>query len=284
MVRYLFIILCAVTSVCANWQGDLELYRAKMGEQTYELVMKQYQAFEIGQSLAIADPIIKQIPIIENYEPVVDVASMHHHRITVMNDADLLLAHECIEDIDARSPEHSKMRASLFYALESMIKELDKLAVDFGYEVSFLEIKVFEGLRDLTTQKELFDSKMVIIMADNPGMTHEQAYSETSKWVSPYIDNVPPHSTGGAIDIHLWNDVTQSFCDMGRFNKGGSIAPTFSTDVRINEEQQKNRLLFLIAATRAGLTNYSFEFWHFSLGDRYAAFWRDEVCAKYGSF
>lgn len=283
MLRYFFIILCTVTSVCANWQGDLELYRAKMGESTYALIMKQYQAFECGQSLAIADPVIKQISIVENYESIVDVASMHHDRIKVMNDEELLLAHECIEDIDTRSPEHSKIRVSLFCALECMIEELDKLAVDFGYEVGSLEIRLFEGLRDLATQKELFDTKMAIITANNPGMTHEQAYAETSKWVSPYIDNVPPHSTGGAIDIHLWNNATQSFCDMGRFNKGGSVAPTFSTDTAINEEQQKNRLLFLIAATCAGLTNYSFEFWHFSLGDRYAAYWRNEVCARYES-
>lgn len=283
MLRYVLIVLCAVTSVCANWQGDLDVYRATMGEQAYALLSKQYQAFACGQSLAIADPIIKQIPIVENYEQVVDVVSMHHDRIAVMNDEELLLAHECADDIDTRSPQHGTMRSSLFYALESMIKELDKLAVDFGYEVGFLEIKVFEGLRDLATQKELFNSKMEIIMANNPGMMHEQAYAETSKWVSPYIDNVPPHSTGGAIDIHLWNNATQSFCDMGRFNKGGSVAPTFSTDTAINKEQQKNRLLFLIAATRAGLTNYSFEFWHFSLGDRYAAYWRNEVCARYES-
>ena len=286
MIRSFFLVLHLLISsmtVFANWQDDFDSYRTTMGESTYALLSKQYQVFANGESCSIAAPCIKQISIVENGEPIVDVAMMQHDRIAVMSDTELPLAHESIEDIDSRSDQHGCMRASVFQALVTMIVELDLLAVDFGYEVGSLEIKVFEGLRDLGMQKKLFDNKMAMIMTNNPIMTYEQAYAETSKWVSPYIDNVPPHSTGAAIDIHLWNNKTHSFCDMGRFNKGGSLAPTFSSDSRITEQQQKNRLLFLIASTRAGLTNYSFEFWHFSLGDRYAAYWRDAVCAQYGS-
>ena len=42
-----------------------------------------------------------------------------------------------------------------------------------------------------------------------------------------------------------------------------------------------------MAATKAGLTNYIYEYWHFSYGDRYAAFWQEEDASKrvahYGS-
>ena len=286
MVRSFFLVLFVLTSnvsLFANWQDNLDLHRSIMGESTYALLSKQYQAFSSGQSCPIAAPCIKQIAIVENGELIVDVAMMQHNRVKVMSDAELPLAHESVRDIDSRSEQHGCMRASVFNALANMIDELDTLAVDFGYEAGSLEIRVFEGLRDLATQKELFDTKMAVIVENNPAMTHEQAYAETSKWVSPYINNVPPHSTGAAIDIHLWNNKTNSFCDMGRFNVGGSLAPMFSTDSRLNKEQRQNRLLFLIAATGAGLTNYSFEFWHFSLGDRYAAYWRDAVYAQYGS-
>lgn len=44
------------------------------------------------------------------------------------------------------------------------------------------------------------------------------------------------------------------------------IAPTFSEN--ISSEQKKNRLLLFIAATKAGLTNYKNEYWHFSLKNR----------------
>lgn len=53
------------------------------------------------------------------------------------------------------------------------------------------------------------------------------------------------------------------------------------------EPNKRNRLYCLIAAERAGLTNYIYEFWHFPSGDRYDAYWRkqdhDEKKAVYGS-
>lgn len=74
---------------------------------------------------------------------------------------------------------------------------------------------------------------------------------------------------------------------MSRFNKSGSSTPTFSTDPKLSEQDLRNRLLMLIAATRAGLTNYTNEFWHYSLGDRYASYWRvadpKARIARYGS-
>lgn len=61
---------------------------------------------------------------------------------------------------------------------------------------------------------------------------------------------------------------------MKRFNAGEYTAPTFSTHESITDEQIKNRFLFLVAATEAGLTNYVYEWWHYSFGDRYDCYWR----------
>ena len=203
-----------------------------------------------------------------------------------MTEDDCLFAHESPADIDLRSDGYSMVRASVFDALVRMLDELDLLAPAFGYKVGKLEIKLFEGLRDLATQQKLFDAKMAAIWVTNQMMTQSEVYAETSKWISPYIDNVPVHSTGAAIDIHLWDGESKTFCDMGRFNKGGSLAPMFSGDVRLTQQQCNNRFLSLLAATQAGFTNYLFEFWHFSLGDRYASYYREQNqelrCAYYG--
>jgi len=247
-----------------------------MIESTYELLTTQLQSFMSGQAPAIADQRIKQIPIRENNDPVVDIATLSHPRISVMTDSDCLLAHESVSDIDPRSPGHSKARAGVYQALVRMLNVLDELAPAFGYEAGMLEIKLFEGLRDLATQKKLFDAKLAKVLAAHPKMTQQEAYTETSKWVSPYINNVPVHSTGAAIDIHIFDRKSKTFCDMGRFNKGGKLAPTFSTDSVLTQQQKSNRLLMLSAATRAGLTNYLNEFWHYSLGDRYAAYFREK--------
>jgi D-alanyl-D-alanine dipeptidase len=41
-------------------------------------------------------------------------------------------------------------------------------------------------------------------------------------------------------------------------------------------------MFFLLAATQAGLINYPYEFWHFSFGDRYEAYWHHRDHAMYG--
>lgn len=283
--------LCVVsfvhTTLSESWLEMLNSHRNNITKSTYQFLMKQYQDYIQGKALKIADVRIKQIPIIENNEKVVDLANINHPRISIMTDDQCFLAHQFPGDIDPRSSGYSKMRASVFNALENMIVQLDVLAPEFGYQVGMLEIKLFEGLRDLATQKQLFDEKMKKFIDENPTMTEQQAYDETCKWVSPYINNVPVHSTGAAVDIALWDKKSQTFCNMGRFNTGGKQAPTFCQDESLTEQQKNNRLLFLLAATEAGLTNYLNEFWHFSLSDRYAAYYREENaelrCANYGS-
>ena len=287
LTQLLPFLLVQVAMVSSPWNALLDESRTLMGENTYTLLQRQHHEFIGGNSPTIADTRIKRIPIVEAGEPLIDLWATNHARISALSDQELPAAHYAPEDIDPRAPSYSMVRKSVFEALMRMVQELDTLAPHFGYEAGDLEIKLFEGLRDIATQKELFDTKFAAIRAHNPHLSLEQAYIETSKWVSPYIDNVPTHSTGAAIDIVLWSKKKNRFCDMGRFNVGGVNALTFSEDATLTTEQRNNRLLFLIAATRAGLTNYLYEFWHFSYGDRYARYWREsdpkKRIARYGS-
>lgn len=287
LLSSLFMLTFSHITLPKSWLDMLNDHRKNMTETVYQFLTKQYNDYILGQAPKIADPRIKQIPIIENNEEVIDITAINHPRISIMTDQECPAAHDYVGDIDPRSNGFSKMRKSVFHALQRMINHLDRLALEFGYQPGMLEIKLFEGLRDLATQKLLFDEKMAACIAANPTMTLQQAYDETCKWVSPYIDNIPVHSTGAAVDIALFDQKSQRFCNMGRFNTGGKQAPTFTADESLTEEQKNNRLLFLIAATKAGLTNYLNEFWHFSLGDRYAAYYREEDPAlrqaQYGS-
>lgn len=287
-MMYLFFLLsaCFTQSFAISWTELLSV-RLTADDKASDLIQRQYQAACNNSIPRVADQCIKQIPIKENHEELVDIATCGHARISIMSEAELLMAHDAPGDIDPRSARYSLVRKSVYHALERMIDELDILAPEFGYKKGCLQIKLFEGLRDLAMQKQLFDEKMASILKENPNMNEQDAYNETCKWLSPYINNVPVHSTGAAVDIHLWNAETKTFCYMGRFNTSGATAPMFAEDEKITDEQKKNRLLFLIAATRAGLTNYPNEFWHYSLGDRYAAYWRESNselrCSLYGA-
>jgi D-alanyl-D-alanine dipeptidase len=145
-------------------------------------------------------------------------------------------------------------------------------------------IAYFEGFRPLYKQKEYFDNKLKEILVTIKDK--ELAYKETSKHVAPFIDNVPPHSTGAAIDMTLFviKDGQENLLDMGKFDVvfgPNDQQETFSKNT--TDVQRKNRLLLLEAATEVGLVNYGFEWWHYSYGDKMWAFVKKKNTSIYGS-
>ncbi len=262
----------------ANWNEILDAYTTVF---PYESILgKQHQAYVLSQAPTIADKRIKEIPIDEMGEELVDLRLIEHERIQMLPDPSIPFEAACF---NSGLPNASKMRTRIFIKLQDMLKALDALANSFGYDPGQINIKIFEGLRDLNTQKTLFEKKLEEILASYPNFTLEMAEQETAKWVSPYKNNVPVHSTGAAIDMRLWDSKKKVFLDMGTFGViwgKNDNAPTFSEN--ITDDQKRNRLYCLVAAEVAGLTNYVYEFWHFSSGDRYDAYWLKEKRALYG--
>ncbi|HSX37899.1 MAG TPA: M15 family metallopeptidase [Chlamydiales bacterium] len=284
MIRGLVCLVSLQASVFAmNWNEVLENHQVRIADNS--IISKQYDAFSKANAPAIVDPRIKEIPILENHEELVDLRLLSMERISMMSQPNKPFEGPTF---NSGLPNASKMRASVFLKLQKMIDELDEIAVDFGYEPGQVDILVFEGLRDLNVQKMLFEKKLEEVLLLNPDMSLEMAERETAKWVSPVKNNTPVHSTGAAVDIRLWNNRNNRFLDLGPFGViwgDSQLAPTFSAG--ITDTQKNNRLYCLIAAERAGLTNYVYEWWHFSFGDRYDIYWKDqksqEKVALYGS-
>jgi hypothetical protein len=249
------------------------------------IIKRQYAAYKNGTAPAIAHPDIKSIPIEECGELLVDIRASTFRRISMMPDPTKPFeSDECNSGL----PSASKMRASVYGNLVIMGSWLDQLCGEFGYQREQVDIKVFEGLRNLETQEMLFNNKKKEIMGANPEMTDAQADAETSKWVSPVKNNVPVHSTGAAVDLRLWDKINQRYVDAGKFGViwgANPSAPTFSED--ITDEQKKNRLFFLMAGAQAGLTNYQLEHWHVGSDDKADAYWTEadpaQRVARYGA-
>jgi len=284
MIRELICLVGLQASVFAmNWNEVIESHHELFSDKSF--VVRQYEAFSKSEAPAIVDSRIKEIPICENHEELIDLRLMSVERISMMPQPNNPFEGPTF---NSGLPNASKMRVSVFLKLQGMIDQLDKLAIGFGYEPGQVDILVFEGLRDLGTQKMLFDKKLEEILLLNPDMTFEMAEKETAKWVSPVKNNTPVHSTGAAVDIRLWDNKNNCFLDLGPFGViwgESQLAPTYSEG--ITDTQKNNRLYCLIAAERAGLTNYVYEWWHFSFGDRYDVYWKDqngqEKIALYGS-
>jgi zinc D-Ala-D-Ala dipeptidase len=208
----------------------------------------------------------KNIPIKESNEKLVDLLNINNPRIKPLATFN--------PKYKNTYKEYSKVRLGVYKKLLTMLKLLPP---DVG-------IAYFEGFRPLYKQKEYFDNKLKEILATIKDK--ELAYKETSKHVAPFIDNVPPHSTGGAIDMTLFviKDGQEHLMNMGKFDVlfgPNDQQETFSKNT--TDVQRKNRLLLLEAATEVGLVNYGFEWWHYSYGDKMWAFVKNKKASIYES-
>jgi D-alanyl-D-alanine dipeptidase len=195
-------------------------------------------------------------PIIESHEPMVDLTQQS-------------------EIMYGPSPEipnntnYTKIRKTVYEKLQKAQSLLPE----------GLRFCIYEGYRSLSLQKMLFDLRFEKIRALHPDWTHEQLFTETIRMVSPVVTldgskNIPPHSTGAAIDIYLVNERGEAV-NMGIHPKDwmndtdGSISLTAST--KISEEAQKYRKIMSNVLEEVGFINYTAEYWHWSYGDRYWA-------------
>lgn len=271
----LVIIMTYQGAVAQSWADLFNEKNELLSETDFKIIKEQYKSVIKNSSPTIAHPIIKNINIIDDGEPLVDIYMMHNNRISMLpNPPENKPFYGAA--YNSGLPNASKIRKSVYEKLEKMLLYLDEYSELFGYEPGEISIKVFEGLRDLETQEKLFQSKLKEIKQTHAHYSEAEAETETSKWVSPVKNNVPAHSTGAAIDIRLWSEKLDDFLDLGKFGVlwgENKEAQTFSEN--LTSAQKLHRLLLLMAAAKAGLVNYAYEYWHFSYGDRYAAYWQE---------
>lgn len=152
-----------------------------------------------------------------------------------------------------------------------------------------LRFCLYEGYRSLNLQKRLFETQYANVKKQHPHWTSTQLFNETTKLVSPAINqdgsaNIPPHSTGGAVDLYLIDDRGKAV-DMGIHPKdwmqdlGGQLSLTDSK--RISALAREHRQLMSHALKEVGFVNYPTEYWHWSYGDKYWAYIQHQPYALY---
>ncbi|PJD92420.1 MAG: D-alanyl-D-alanine dipeptidase [Legionella sp.] len=210
-----------------------------------------------GSIVLIADPQVLAIPVGQSTEPLVDLTQQ------------TVIAYGPSPEIP-NNQDYMFLRQTVYDKLVAAQQHLPP-----GYHFC-----LYEGYRSLLLQKMIFDQHFANNQARYPEETFDVIFQETIKLVSPVInqdgsDNVPPHSTGSAIDVYLIDDQGQPF-DMGIHPKdwmqdaGGVLSLTDSTV--ISDAAIKNRRIMSDALSAVGFVNYPTEYWHWSYGDRYWAF------------
>ncbi len=214
----------------------------------------------------IADPKVLKIPVIENHEPWVNIR--HQTQIAIGPSPEI-----------PNNTDYTHMRATVY----------EKLLQAQALLPEGLQLCLYEAYRSLTLQQQLFETHYADIKHLHPHKTEEDIFIETTKLVSPVTnldgtENIPPHSTGAAIDVYLLDENGQAV-DMGIHPKewlldhDGSLSLTHSTAISL--EAQKNRRIMSDALTAVGFANYPTEYWHWSYGDRYWAYQTDQDHAIY---
>jgi D-alanyl-D-alanine dipeptidase len=216
----------------------------------------------------IADPKVLKIPVHENNDPLIDLRDQH------------LIVFGPSPEVP-NNTDYTKMRKPVY----------DKLVEAQQILPAGLKFCLYEGYRSLALQEKLFKDRYGELEKAHPTLSPDEIFIETTKLVSPVINldgsqNVPPHSTGAAIDVYLIN-ADNEVVDMGirtdewMKDLDGSLSMTSSS--KISPEAHKNRTILSDVLTKVGFINYPTEYWHWSYGDRYWAYHKKKPNALYGS-
>lgn len=218
--------------------------------------------------ILISDPDVIAIPILENNEPLVDLRNQ------------TVIAYGPSPEIP-NNTDYTKMRRTVYEKLVQALSLLPK----------GIKLCVYEGYRSLSLQRLLFDNRFSKVRDLHPNWSKDQVFDETTKLVSSVKNkdgsqNIPPHSTGAAIDVYLIDEAGHPV-DMGiqvkdwMDDEDGSLS---QTDLRtISAEARHYRDIMNEALLAVSFINYPTEYWHWSYGDRYWAHQAGYKYAIYGS-
>ncbi len=171
------------------------------------------------------------------------------------------------------NPHWSHVRAGV-------AERLERAAELLGGEV---RPAVVEGFRPPELQRRYFERRVERLAARHPDWASARVRREASRFVAP-PDIVPPHCTGGAIDLTLV-DAAGAELDLGTAvnespedceERCVTDAPGLSAGARASRDR------LVLALRAAGFVNYPTEWWHWSYGDRYWAYATGAPAARFG--
>ena len=173
---------------------------------------------------------------------------------------------------------------------------LRKRVADMLYEARKLlpkeyGLKILDAWRPLNLQEELYYKykKNIINEFHLENSSEEEIEKNISKYISLPVQDVlmaPLHSTGGAIDIILTDELGNNL-DIGvEFDEFTDKANTnyYETDSEKYKEVVKNRRILYNVMTEVGFTNLPSECWHFDYGNKAWAYFKNKPIEYDGKF
>ncbi len=190
----------------------------------------------------------EKIPIVENNDPLVDLA-----------DYDFIC-----------EPAYFNQGLAALPKLYTRLAIADKLTALQRTVLTNYQFKIWDPWRSRETQYALYELCLQELQTKNPAWDAARVRQEASKFVSDpdRADRVLQHSTGGSIDLTLVARATGQALNMGTgFDHfGAEAAPGYFDDV--DSVVRDNRRLLRDAMLGAGFTQDPDEWWHFDYGNQ----------------
>ena len=157
-----------------------------------------------------------------------------------------------------------------YSVFDRLIKAIDILPQEYG-------LLIWDVYRPRSVQGKLFNWMRDEIRKKSPLLSDEENYEETKKYMSapsmPGDEYCPPHLSGGAVDLTLYEIATGKELEMGTpFDDCTERAHSnyFNLHTTLSSEDKKiqNRRDMLRSAMEdVGFTSYQYEWWHFDIGN-----------------
>lgn len=198
--------------------------------------------------------------------------------------------HECVEFHEQIHPQIKikpmyyelgfSPSASIFgrkLVLDKLLQALLNIPKEYGF-------LIWDVYRPREVQGKLFNWMKGEIKQKHPHLSDSEVSQEASKYMSPPSKvgdtYCPPHLSGGAIDLTLFDLSNGVELEMGTpFDDCTHIAhrdyfDSIVIDSKEKEQIRKNRVLLRSAMESVGFTSYQYEWWHFDIGN---IFWSKAV-------
>ncbi|MCR4334155.1 MAG: D-alanyl-D-alanine carboxypeptidase family protein [Patescibacteria group bacterium] len=189
----------------------------------------------------IPDSKLVKIPIKDNGEPLVYI-----------NDFVPKVVIKIPKYIKDEGEKFIKQSSKVRISVAKMLKIAQELLPDQ------YRLRIRSGYRSLMIQKKAYQRTFNKMRKNNPNWSLDKLKDEVSKFVAP-LDIVPPHSTGGAVDISIIGPNDKQL-DMGtRIGQDTRLEKTRTDSNKISSMAIKNRKLLVKIMSTAGFINYPTE-------------------------
>jgi D-alanyl-D-alanine dipeptidase len=134
-----------------------------------------------------------------------------------------------------------------------------------------ITIIVRDSFRSLSVQRKIYRDFFERFRRENPKWTEIRIRKEVDKYVADPESPIPPgHTTGAAVDVSLAYRSSKKRLPMktSRLPYGEQ---TMLESPKLPKYILRNRRRLFQAMTKAGFSNYSHEWWHYSYGDVFDA-------------